>query len=323
MRAWHIIFILLILIIPVSYAKLSCSMSSACTHTEILHLSNFTNAHSEIKNYSYYTEQKICCYDSEGSAITNICNGTGHFRLFSLSNGTNAHADLTGDRSYPIGVCINTDAGWIECGYKSSCSGFDTCVASISKYELGRSTSLHIGSCTLDPYTIKVCCSIDRGYTVKFVLDMKIADNDIMETESNSTGFFRQGDMNHYYTCIENPGLAETPTFGMLFSGNKIFFMNATEHRVEMKQAFSGNSFIIPITRHNCTVIENRTGDLDTFGIITRPFVAFMPFRLYPTEILLSYPGIDLVGDFSKSGAFDIVLERNESETSQIIIYAK
>ncbi len=130
--------------------------------------------------------------------------------------------------------------------------------------------------------------------------------------KSEPSGFYTTG----YYVCIHDSSLANDPTFGIVFAGNRLHYLNASNQRIELSQYQTGNKFIIPITKGSCSVIRGKPVN----EFLASPFSSFVPTGKYPLEIVLSYP-IDLVGNFSESGSFVIDMEKRLSGGSaQIII---
>jgi hypothetical protein len=311
--------VFVVLSIPLSYALLSCNAVASCSDVAIFRMANLSNAHSEKNDQTNY-QNIICCHDTEGGNLSTSCGGSNYYKIFGLSNGSNAHADLLNTPGFDNPVCINSDRGYLDCAYQDNCSAYDTCVASISSAELGRSTSLHLASCESDPYDTKICCSVAAGETVTFAMEAALSDP--ADDSAEPLGYFKSGDLKHYYACIVNVVNSDKPTLGVMSAGSKVYYMNVSKpyaYRIEMKQRFHGNKFIIPVTKGGCAVVVSRLSDIDSFGIMTKSFTNATMTRMYPTEILLAYSGVDIVGDFSRAGAFDLLLERNQSGLSQII----
>ncbi|MEE9525510.1 MAG: LamG-like jellyroll fold domain-containing protein [Candidatus Woesearchaeota archaeon] len=128
---------------------LSCTVTTSCSYTDVMHLSNTSNAHGELNNNSDYS-YKVCCNETTGATLTTTC-GT---ELLHLSNQTNAHAENSSESDYDYNVCLDSPTGNITCSYESSCAAWDTCVVSLSNY-----TNAHLGDCTTDPYTTLLCCN--------------------------------------------------------------------------------------------------------------------------------------------------------------------
>jgi len=155
-----ILFLALIVSSHFVDTSLSCEVVTTCSYTDIFHISNETNAHAELSNNSNYN-YKICCNDTAGLNIGNSCAGS-YYTLLHLSNQTNAHAELNNESNYNFNVCINISSGELNCSYESSCSGYDTCIASVSD-----STNAHVGNCT--DYSTKICCGFNAAPTLDYL----------------------------------------------------------------------------------------------------------------------------------------------------------
>jgi len=185
-----ILFLALIVSSHFVDTSLSCEVVTTCSYTDIFHISDETNAHAELSNNSDYN-YKICCNDTEGLNIGASCSDE-YFILLHLSNQTNAHAELNNESNYnEFNVCINISSGGLKfnCGYKSNCSGYDTCIASVSN-----STNAHVGNCT--DYSTKICCEFNAAPTLDYLnltpvspyttdnlyVNVTCSDNDVGDT---------------------------------------------------------------------------------------------------------------------------------------------
>jgi hypothetical protein len=134
----------------------SCVVNESCSpdYSDIFHMSNLTNAHSEFANQSDYS-YKVCCKENLGNSLDNNCSGSNKFTILHLSNYTNAHAEISTETDYLYDVCLNSNytLSNLTCSYLSSCDNNGTCVASISG-----TTNAHVADCTTDPYSTKICC---------------------------------------------------------------------------------------------------------------------------------------------------------------------
>ncbi|MBU3941764.1 MAG: hypothetical protein KKF74_02525, partial [Nanoarchaeota archaeon] len=196
-----ILFLALIVSSHFVDTSLSCNVITSCSYTDIFHISNETNAHAELNNNSNYN-YKICCNDTAGLNIGTGCSGE-YFTLLHLSNQTNAHAELNNESNYNFNVCISSSDGLLNCSYESSCSGYDTCIASVSN-----STNAHVGNCT--DYSTKICCNITAANTAPtitanatsptnvytntdFMLNLTVTDPDVGDTITAYTQFYVNG----------------------------------------------------------------------------------------------------------------------------------
>ncbi len=322
------IVITVLLLLPLSSAKLSCSVSDSCSGAEIFRMSNTTNAHAELSNQSNYN-YIVCCSDDKAS-VNGSCDGEGYVNtILRLSNITNAHAELITQENYQYDVCINTSIIY-ECEYKAnSCADTNynySCIASVSSYETGRTTSLHVGNCSA--YTTKICCGEKLTtpdlpgrslYEVSFSMEFNISgsSNDEAEIDSLGVGTYDSTDIDYYYACLKDESLSDTPTFGLVFSGNELNYMQLSSgdsYEMKVNQYNEGNRFIIPVTTGGCGVIRNKMPIIKDRGLLTQPFVSSDEAGMHPAELTLSYPDVDIVGDFSKSGQFVLIFEKAEDQ---------
>ena len=153
MRTIIILIITLMVFLLPANAEISCQVTTSCSNTDVLHMSNNTNAHAELPtgtDYSY----KICCEDtgSQGVTMGTSCSGT---TFLKLSNNTNAHVEKATLSNYANDACLSSDDAAFEFSYQSgSCDGWQTCLATISN-----DTNAHIGDCT-SSYDLHVCCNM-------------------------------------------------------------------------------------------------------------------------------------------------------------------
>ncbi|MEM7819681.1 MAG: hypothetical protein QXD48_02525 [Candidatus Aenigmatarchaeota archaeon] len=313
-----LIFIVLFLFVKTTSATLICDVVQTCNYTDVLHLSNLSNAHAELPTYSNYN-YKLCCYDSIGIQIGTSCSGI-YSTLLRLSNETNAHIEKNTEQNYPYNICLNASTGTLTCTYATSCSGYDTCVATISSTEGGSDTNLHIASCNNDPYTTKICCTlwkVLRKVTFSLQLNISGPTNDEAFADNQGAGYYT--DLANKFACIQDRTIANEPAFGLAFAGSSFNYLNLTNtstgYIMKISQSERRNKFVIPITINNCTSVRNKM-PLET---IIQPFISFVE-KISTIQLSVSYPMIDIVGDIQKTGAFKIILEKNETNENQIII---
>lgn len=161
--------------------------------------------------------------------------------------------------------------------------------------------------------------------TVAFSLEMNINGpaGDTAEVDGRGVGVYTTSNISNYYGCIQDATISQTPVFGIVFSGGSFDYVNLSANltegnsfRIKMSQNLTGNRFIIPVTKNGCSVIKSKFETIRSLGYLPSAFVPFASGK-NPLEISVSFPGIDLVGDFSKTGSFKVVLEKNE--TDQIV----
>lgn len=161
-----------------------------------------------------------------------------------------------------------------------------------------------------------------RTGTIAFTLEMNIngSASDTAEVDSLGNGVYTASNISNYYGCIQDSSISQTPAFGIVFSGGTFDYINLSSNttegnsfRIKMSQNLTGNKFIIPVTKTGCSVIKSKFETIRTLGYLPSAFVSFATTK-NPLEVSISFPGIDLVGDFSKTGAFKILLEKNETD---------
>ncbi|MFC1723048.1 LamG-like jellyroll fold domain-containing protein [Nanoarchaeota archaeon] len=139
-------------------SELNCTITAACSDTVVFRISSLLgNGHAELNNQSNYPNL-VCCEERYGESLGTNCSAGDAVGLLKLSGQTNAHVEKYTEATYPFPVCINPGEYYnISCAYAADCSGYDTCVASISSTEQGRDTNLHVAGCD-DPFVTKICC---------------------------------------------------------------------------------------------------------------------------------------------------------------------
>lgn len=123
----------------------------------ILRMSGSTNAHAELASQSTaaYASNVVCCSGVTG--LTTTCSGAFATAL-KLSTITNAHVELGTQSNYTNSSCIQAPSGGsVTVFYGTSCSGYDTTVASMS----GSTTNAHIGNASA--YANKICATAVGG----------------------------------------------------------------------------------------------------------------------------------------------------------------
>jgi len=314
-----VILVSVLALIPVVSGELVCSVVSSCAYTDLLHLSDYTNAHVELTNASNYN-YKLCCFDTQGTTLTTSCTGTfqNYLKVYST---TNAHVEKNTESNYPHQACLSVSTGNLTCTYASSCYGYDTCLASIPSTEEGSDTNLHISDCDSDPYITKICCTtsgavVENYVTFKMEFNISGNANDQAYVDDQGVGLYEN--LSKKYTCIQDTSLSNQPTFGIVFGGRSLNYINLTagdSYSMQVAQYERGNRFILPSTVDNCNVVSRSTPAAE----ITTPYVEFLG-DISTIEMDLSYPTVDISGDYQKSGPVTLVIEKNETDERQIII---
>lgn len=141
---------------------LSCSVTTAAactggTNVIILRMSGSTNAHAELASQSTaaYASNVVCCSGITG--LTTTCSGT-FATAVKLSSVTNGHVELGTQTNYGNSACIQAPSGGsVTVFYGTSCTGYDTTVASMS----ATTTNAHIGDASA--YANKICATAVGG----------------------------------------------------------------------------------------------------------------------------------------------------------------
>jgi len=138
--------------------NLSCVVRTDCesNETDVLHMSNTTDAHAEMPDGTDYS-YKVCCNDTSGrNAISAESSGYDFLYLYAE---TDAHAEQRSLSNYANAAYIKANASNITCSYDSVsgvCTEGKTCLLTMSD-----STDAHVADCTSDPYDITVCCNLE------------------------------------------------------------------------------------------------------------------------------------------------------------------
>lgn len=169
--------------------------------------------------------------------------------------------------------------------------------------------------------------------TVTFVLEFNINGtlNDAAEVDSRILGnstvrTFTAADISNFYACMEDLVTSGKPTYGIVFSGKQLSYINLSinttqgnSFNLRLAQAQDRNKFVLPITSEGCANIRSKFQLIKVHGFMPQAFVPFFQGKA-PIDIILSYPDIDIIGDFIKTGSFKLVIEKNETDTTAQII---
>ncbi|MCX8159117.1 MAG: right-handed parallel beta-helix repeat-containing protein, partial [Candidatus Pacearchaeota archaeon] len=140
---------------------------SYANYTDILHLSNYTNAHAELVSYNNYN-YSVCCRDLSGNY--NLTNSSGT-NIVDLSNYSDAHLALPG-QEYGYKVYFGAIGAGAECIYKENsfgvCDSNYSCIFTISK-NISGSKDMHAASCNNEPYDTSICCAISSAPVVELI----------------------------------------------------------------------------------------------------------------------------------------------------------
>ncbi len=172
-------FLILLDISPAtSQIYMECSVTTTCSDIDVFHISDLTDAHAELNTQTNYP-YKVCCRATGTTlSVSNEISGG----IIGLSYPTDAHVEIGSQINYGFHIKLQSGNGYVRCDYLDSCSGYETCVASISGF-----TDAHIGDCVTNPYQIKICCSIE---TLDLTLNLnatKVSWNDGIKVYGKAT----------------------------------------------------------------------------------------------------------------------------------------
>ncbi len=161
---------------------------------------------------------------------------------------------------------------------------------------------------------------------ITFLLEFNISgnanDTAFVDNYTQTTRQYTTSDLNNYYACLQDVNLTSSPTFGIIYAGSALNYINISSGNsfvLRLSQDIPGNKFIIPITSGNCTVFNTRTAEIAQYGTLLQPFVLANE-AINAIELALSYPSVQIAGSFDKSGAFGLIFEKNETNENQIIV---
>lgn len=166
-----------------------------------------------------------------------------------------------------------------------------------------------------------LCISLEQAgapTTVTFLLNFNISGpaNDVGYVDTKSFGFYRPLELNKLFTCVEDTGIASTPVFGIVFSGEQLNYLelqnSSSSYILRASQFSEGNKFLLPVTTGGCSSIGAKL----PLTFLT-PFVSTGEIS-DAVQLVLSYPFTDIVGNFEKSGSVSLILEKND--TNQIVV---
>lgn len=161
--------------------------------------------------------------------------------------------------------------------------------------------------------------------TVTLEMEINVSGSggpDSYEVDGKGVGFYRPSDLANYYACTQDSAIANTPVFGIVFAGDQLNYINLTagnESIMKVSEFIPGNKFILPATSSGCNNVKGKVPSISG-GVMPQAFVSFIDTLKNTINIILSYPELDIVGDFTKTGTFALLMEKNVSgSTSQII----
>ena len=152
------------------------------------------------------------------------------------------------------------------------------------------------------------------GDIVTFSMEFSIngAGGDTPDADGSGAGYYTGATMANYYGCVQDATITGTPAFGIVSGNGRMEVLNIStgnSYKIEMSQKTGGNDLLIAATNNGCSSIQNKFSFIKTLGHLPSAFVGFDDGRKQ-LEIFLPFSDIDLLGDFSKTGAFKINLEK-------------
>ena len=168
------LFALLALLGIVS-AEIQCNIMSQtdCSTfgTDVLHISNPTDAHAEFFDQTIYANV-ICCREVVANLPLSVSKVSGNTAVIGLSTATtNAHVESPGFSDYSR-IYLSGSASTVSCAVvagtsgangftECSAAGYDACLATMSSEFRPSLTNMHAADCnTGTAYASKICCDI-------------------------------------------------------------------------------------------------------------------------------------------------------------------
>jgi len=168
-----------------------------------------------------------------------------------------------------------------------------------------------------------LCFSLEQlnlRAVVTFLMDLNISGtgSENATVDGKGFGFYRPSDISKYFACVDDVGIPSDPAYGIVFSGRQLNYIdlenNSGNHSYIMRvsQMAEDNRFLLPATIGGCSQISSRL-----------PMITLMPFvpsgeTANAIEMFLSYPFIDIVGNYEKTGKMTLIMEKNS--TNQIVV---
>jgi hypothetical protein len=125
------------------------------------------------------------------------------------------------------------------------------------------------------------------------------------------------GEQGMRYSCINDASVSGDPFFSLIFAGTKFVSSGFFGNIIELTQESKGNKFLIAATGGGCNTVRARAGDINE--MVSDPYAGFIEHR-FPTEMILKYTGMDIVGNFFRSGVFSLNLKKSATDDLQIIV---
>jgi hypothetical protein len=161
-----------------------------------------------------------------------------------------------------------------------------------------------------------------RSGTVSLGMIFSIAGTagDSAEADGLGAGYYNSSSISNYYGCVQD-SMAGTPAIGIVFNGRTFDYINLSGtpagSSIKMSETMGGNKFLIAVTESGCAAVRSKFPEIRALGYLPE---AFVPFAQQESELeaTVSFPDIDLIGNFAGDGPVRLVLERTEGGISVV-----
>ncbi|MBI2173163.1 MAG: hypothetical protein HYT73_03065 [Candidatus Aenigmarchaeota archaeon] len=289
--------------ISTKYFKFTASDGSLNNETGPL---NFSVAKASIP------QSNITVVEGAGQSINTHSTINLTFRIYDPYNGTpaagkNASIYVQNVGSFNKLSCITNSTGHCRVQLTPACDysgGPHTLIGGVS----GDSCYADINS-TSSTFTIDALAFCSR-ISFKLAFDINGSSGDTSRADGKAAGFYRADNITKHYACIDDGNNA----FGIIRTGAQLDYVNATTGSIIVSETQEDNRFAIPVLGSACSLLETKG--------LSHPLQPFISTNegVGAVELVLEYPGIDIVGDTERSGSFTLVMERNQSNDKQLII---
>ncbi|MBI2579319.1 MAG: hypothetical protein HYW27_00275 [Candidatus Aenigmarchaeota archaeon] len=290
--------------ISTKYFKFTASDGSLSNETGVL---NFSVAKAVVP------QSNITVAEGANKTISTYSTINLTFRIYDPYNGTpvagrNASVYVQNVGAFNKMSCITNSTGHCRvqltpaCDYSGGPHTFLGGIAGDSCYADTNSTSS-----TFTTDALAFCSRI----SFKLAFNINGSPGDAVYAGSNSgAGFYGAGNASAPYACIEDGSNA----FGIVQTGSQLDYINVSAGSIAISETQEGNRFAIPVVGSACSLIGTKS--------LSHPLQPFISTNegVGAIELVLEYPGIDIRGDYERTGSFTLVIERNESDDRQLII---
>jgi len=305
----------------------SCDAYDTC----VASISGDTNAH--VGNCTAYAT-KICA--TTKNLTLRMTQGEG--ASVSLSSSANLTVNLfdEGMRAFPSGVSgtiwVEKSTGIWDGGHSCTTDSNGNCSASFTPDCTYASGTLKVKGGPLGDLFYRnknsstISITADMGAkcadTVTFSIETNLNGNggDAVDVDGKGAGFYNPPDLYRRYACLGDTSISGNPVLALMYAGDQLKYIEATagnSFAMKMSQFETRNKFILAVTDGGCGKIRGRSQNIEAGSLLA--ISDALAAAASSIQISLSYPGIDIVGDFSKSGTFTITLQKNQTNVTQII----